>query len=158
MQTSKYLHRASMHVFVTTCGFFNNSSCSRNTTNNTRLKWCETVSPERTKSRWMTLFFTSCAKICRNIATISSTLTIYVDVRPADVLSKWHRMTKVRLSILVLWRQMRSETWIIWKYARCLIWCLVLCSVCVTRLLSFSSASKSSSNWFWVHVNTVSIM
>ena len=37
MRTSKHLYRASVHVFVTACGFFNNSSCSCNTTTSTKV-------------------------------------------------------------------------------------------------------------------------
>ena len=158
MWTSKQLHHESAHVVVTGWGFFNNSSCNRNTANSTRLKWRETVSPDHTESRWMTLFLTSCAIICRNMATIPSTSTISVDVRPTIVLSKWHRMEKVRLSILVLSRQTRSEEWIIRKYDSCLIWCLNSYGVWVTRLLSFISASNSSTNWLWVDVKTASIV
>lgn len=62
----------------------------------------EIVSPDRTNSLCIIRFFKSLANICKNMTIISSTSVTYVPTNLAVVLSKWHKMAKHILFIIVL--------------------------------------------------------
>lgn len=122
------------------------------------LKCCKIVLPNRMNFLWIIQFFISCARMWRNMATISSISMTPVDANAPVVLSGWHRMEKHLLFILVLWRQTRLDLWIRQKYINCLILCLVSKGVCCILLWSFTNNFNVISNWHREVVNTVSMV
>lgn len=146
--TWKHYHLTFVHALVIGYSFAKNSLCKRSTTIKTRLKCRETISPDRTKSRWISQFLTSCTNTWKEIATISSTLTISIDSNSTVVHSRWHRIVKhSHLSIRILYWHIRSDMCIMKKYTIYLIICLVLHGTWGNLLWSFNSAFKASSIW-----------